>query len=69
MADKIIIFVAHILEVAFFVGLVGSVLMIVESWVDICFDSSLAMTKKLLGRGVLTRPDAPKTDSWYGARR
>jgi hypothetical protein len=39
MADKIFIFVAHILEVAFFAGLVGCVLMIVVSWIDIFSES------------------------------
>lgn len=39
MADKIVIFLAHVLEVTFFVGLVGCALMIVLSWIDIFSDS------------------------------
>jgi hypothetical protein len=39
MAYKIFIFATHVLEVAFFAGLVGCVLMIVLSWIDIFSDS------------------------------
>jgi hypothetical protein len=42
MADRILIFLSHVLEVAFFAGLVGCVLMIVLSWVDIFTDSFAA---------------------------
>jgi hypothetical protein len=40
MADKILIPLSHVLEVAFFLGLVGCVFMIIFSWIDIfaeCF--------------------------------
>jgi hypothetical protein len=40
MADQILILLAHVLEVAFFFGLVGCVFMIIFSWIDIfseCF--------------------------------
>jgi len=35
MADKILIILAHVLEVAFFFGLLGCVFMIFFSWIDI----------------------------------
>jgi hypothetical protein len=38
MAERIIQFAAHVLEVMFFTGLIGCVLMIIASWVDICAD-------------------------------
>ena len=38
MADGIYEFAAHVLEVIFFTGLIGCVLMIIVSWVDICSD-------------------------------
>jgi hypothetical protein len=39
MAYKVCIFVTHVLELAFFAGLVGCVLMIILSWIDIFSDS------------------------------
>ena len=38
MADRIFEFVARVLEVMFFTGLVGCVLTIIVSWVEICSD-------------------------------
>jgi hypothetical protein len=38
MADKIITFVARVLEVMFFTGLVGCALMIIVSWIEIFSD-------------------------------
>jgi len=39
MADKILLFASHVLVVTFFAGLVGCVLMIFLSWIDIFSDS------------------------------
>jgi hypothetical protein len=39
MAYKVFIFVTHALDLAFFAGLIGCVLMIVLSWIDIFSDS------------------------------
>lgn len=38
MADKIIVFVAHVLEVMFFTGMIGCAVMIIVSWVEIFSD-------------------------------
>ena len=38
MADGIYEFAAHVLEVIFFTGLIGCVLTISVSWVEICSD-------------------------------
>ena len=38
MADRIFEFVAHVLEVMFFTGLIGCVLTIIVSWVEIFSD-------------------------------
>jgi hypothetical protein len=39
MADRIFEFAARVLEVMFFIGVIGSALMIIVSWVDICSDA------------------------------
>jgi hypothetical protein len=39
MADKIFVFLSHVIDVMFFGGLVGCVLMIFLSWIDIFSDS------------------------------
>jgi hypothetical protein len=39
MADKIFLFLSHVLVVTFFAGLVGCAFMIFLSWVDIFSDS------------------------------
>jgi hypothetical protein len=39
MADRIYEFVAHVLELMFFTGLIDCVLTIIVSWVEICSDA------------------------------
>jgi len=39
VAERIYEFVAHVLVVMFFTGLIGCVLTIIVSWVEICSDA------------------------------
>ena len=38
MVDTIIAFIAHVLVVMFFTGLIGCAFMIIVSWIEICSD-------------------------------